>query len=73
MEDHVRILEFFNTKVADCPTYRFINLKEDGMAKFKPDTSDITVEAIQTFVQEIVDGKRQVFLAPFSPCSIYAI
>lgn len=62
VEDHVRILEFFNTKVADCPTYRFINLKEDGMAKFKPDTSDITIEAIQEFVQEIIDGKRQPHL-----------
>lgn len=60
VDDHVRILEFFNTKVADCPTYRYINLKEDGMAKFKPDSNEITVEEVRQFVQEILDGKRQV-------------
>lgn len=62
IDDHVRILEFFNTKVADCPTYRYINLKEDGMAKFKPESSEITVEVVRQFVQEILDGKRQPHL-----------
>lgn len=72
VDDHVRILEFFNTKVADCPTYRYINLKEDGMAKFKPDSSEITVEAVRQFVQEILDGKRQVCSVLPEDCMYHA-
>lgn len=60
--DHQRILEFFNTKMEDCPTYRYISLKEEGMAKFKPDKTEITTESIRTFVQDIQDGKMQPHL-----------
>ena len=58
-EDNLRILEFFGLKVTDCPTYRYIQLGED-MMKYKPDTSDVTVDAVRAFVESIVDGTRQV-------------
>jgi len=60
-EDNLRILEFFGLKVADCPTYRYIQLGDD-MQKYRPDTSDITADSIRGFVQSIVDGTRQPHL-----------
>jgi len=58
-EDNVRILEFFGLKVDECPTYRYITLGDD-MLKYKPDTADITTDAVSSFVSSILDGKRQV-------------
>ena len=58
-EDNVRVLEFFGLAPKDCPTYRYIHLGED-MLKFKPDTDDITADALTTFIGSILDGKRQV-------------
>jgi len=58
-EDNVRILEFFGLKATECPTYRYIHLGED-MLKYKPDTNDITADAVSSFVASILDGKRQV-------------
>lgn len=55
-EDNQRILEFFGMKTADCPSYRYINLGED-MTKYKPESDDITAEALKTFVQGVLDGK----------------
>jgi len=60
-EDNLRILEFFGLKVADCPTYRYIQLGDD-MQKYRPDTSDITADSVRGFVQSIVDGTRQPHL-----------
>jgi protein disulfide-isomerase A1 len=60
-EDNLRILEFFGLKAEDCPTYRYIHLGED-MMKYKPDTSDVTVELVREFVQSIQDGTRQPHL-----------
>ena len=58
-EDNLRILEFFGLKVAECPTYRYIKLDED-MQKYKPDTSDVTTEAVRAFLESIMDGTGQV-------------
>lgn len=55
-DDNQRILEFFGMKPADCPSYRYINLSED-MTKYKPESDEITTEAITTFAQGVVDGK----------------
>lgn len=60
-EDNVRVLEFFGLAPKDCPTYRYIHLGED-MLKFKPDTDDITGDALTTFIGSILDGKRQPHL-----------
>jgi len=60
-EDNLRILEFFAMKPEDCPSYRYIQLGED-MAKYKPDTNEVTVETVRQFVQSIMDGKRQPHL-----------
>jgi len=58
-EDNVRILEFFALKTKDCPTYRYIQLGDD-MQKYKPDSDDISAGPITSFVESILDGKRQV-------------
>lgn len=55
-DDNQRILEFFGMKPADCPSYRYINLGED-MTKYKPDSDEVTTDAVKTFVQGVLDGK----------------
>ncbi|ESO11336.1 hypothetical protein HELRODRAFT_104681 [Helobdella robusta] len=61
-DENLRILEFFNLKVEDCPTYRYITLTDEGMSKFKPDTSDIKFDSIKTFVDEVLEKKRKAHL-----------
>jgi len=58
-EDNVRVLEFFGLKTTECPTYRYIHLGED-MLKYKPDEGEITADSVTSFVDSIIDGKRQV-------------
>lgn len=60
-EDNGRVLEFFGLKVSECPTIRYIHLGDD-MVKFKPDSGDITTDAVTSFVESILDGKRQPHL-----------
>jgi len=55
-DDNQRILEFFGLKLEECPTVRYISLGED-MTKYRPPTSDLTIEAIKSFVSDVVDGK----------------
>lgn len=54
-EDNMRILEFFGLDASDVPAVRLINMAED-MAKFQPESSDITVEALSAFVKGFKDG-----------------
>jgi len=55
-DDNARILEFFGLKVEECPTVRYIQLGED-MTKYKPDSADLSTDAIKTFVNSVLDGK----------------
>ncbi|XP_066249893.1 protein disulfide-isomerase [Euwallacea similis] len=60
-EDHQRILEFFGMKKEEVPAARLIKLEED-MAKYKPETDDLSAEALQKFVQDFLDGKLKQHL-----------
>uniref|UniRef100_U5EXV6 Protein disulfide-isomerase n=1 Tax=Corethrella appendiculata TaxID=1370023 RepID=U5EXV6_9DIPT len=55
-EDHQRILEFFGMKKEEIPSYRIIRLEED-MAKYKPETNDLSADVVKEFVQKFLDGK----------------
>jgi len=60
-EDHQRILEFFGMKKEEVPSLRLIRLEED-MAKYKPTTTDLSVDSIKDFVQSYLDGKLKQHL-----------
>jgi protein disulfide-isomerase A1 len=46
-------------KKEEIPAMRLIKLEED-MAKYKPDTLEISEEIIANFVKDFVDGKLKV-------------
>lgn len=48
-------------KKTDVPTVRLIKLEED-MAKYKPETEEMTAENLQKFVQDYLDGKLKQHL-----------
>jgi len=54
-DDHKRILEFFGIKEDELPGMRLIKLEED-MAKYKPETGDLSETSIRAFVQGFLDG-----------------
>nr|XP_022918149.1 protein disulfide-isomerase [Onthophagus taurus] len=60
-EDHGRILEFFGMKKDEVPAARLIKL-EDDMAKFKPETNELTADSMKQFVQDYLDGKLKQHL-----------
>lgn len=60
-EDHARIFEFFGMAKDDVPTIRLIKLEED-MAKYKPETNDLSAETIGEFLQKFMDGKLKQHL-----------
>lgn len=60
-DDHARILEFFGMKKEEVPGLRIIKLEED-MAKYKPDTYDLSESGLTTFVQKFLDGKLKQHL-----------
>jgi protein disulfide-isomerase A1 len=59
IEDHERIMEFFGLKKTDKPELRLIKLEEE-MTKFKPESSELTVDNVKDFVQKVLDGKLKV-------------
>ncbi|XP_017862376.1 PREDICTED: protein disulfide-isomerase [Drosophila arizonae] len=60
-EDHTRIFEFFGMNKEEVPTIRLIKLEED-MAKYKPETNDLSAESIEAFLQKFLDGKLKQHL-----------
>uniref|UniRef100_A0A4X1U8U7 protein disulfide-isomerase n=1 Tax=Sus scrofa TaxID=9823 RepID=A0A4X1U8U7_PIG len=54
--DNQRILEFFGLKREECPAVRLITLEEE-MTKYKPESAELTAEAIRTFCQRFLEGK----------------
>lgn len=60
-EENARIMEFFGLKKEEVPTMRLINLNED-MVKYKPESDDLSTEAVAAFVQSYVDGKLKAHL-----------
>lgn len=60
-EDHQRILEFFGIKKEEVPVARLIKLEED-MAKYKPETNELTSDNLKKFVQDFLDGKLKQHL-----------
>jgi protein disulfide-isomerase A1 len=65
VESHERILEFFGISKEDCPTYRIINVEAE-MAKYAPESNDLTAEAMAKFGQDYVDGnlKKNMNIEP---------
>lgn len=60
-EDHQRILEFFGMKKEETPAARLIKLEED-MAKYKPESNELTKSVLESFVQDFLDGKLKQHL-----------
>ena len=60
VEDNSRISEFFGIDAKEIPTVRLINLAEDDMTKYKPETTELTSENVKAFVNAVLDGKLKV-------------
>lgn len=60
-EDHARIFEFFGMTKEEVPTIRLIKLEED-MAKYKPESNDLSAETIEAFLKKFMDGKLKQHL-----------
>ncbi|CAD7005520.1 protein disulfide-isomerase [Ceratitis capitata] len=60
-EEHQRIFEFFGMSKEEVPTIRLIRLEED-MAKYKPESNDLSADTIKEFLQKFMDGKLKQHL-----------
>ncbi|XP_067647396.1 protein disulfide-isomerase [Eurosta solidaginis] len=60
-EEHQRIFEFFGMTKEEVPTIRLIRLEED-MAKYKPESNDMSASTIKEFLQKFMDGKLKQHL-----------
>jgi len=54
-EDHKRIMEFFGIEDSELPSMRIIKLEED-MSKFKPASTEISVDNVRSFVASYKAG-----------------
>ena len=54
-----RIVEFFGLSADELPAVRLISIAEE-MAKFKPETTDITVEVLKKFTDDFLSGALKV-------------
>lgn len=61
VDENERVMEFFGLKKEDAPTIRLISLAKD-MTKFKPESSELTAEVIEKFVQDFFDNKLKPHL-----------
>jgi len=52
-------MEFFGLADDEVPTYRVIKMS-DKMAKFKPDTVELSKEAVTAFTNDVLEGKTKV-------------
>ena len=52
-------MEFFGLSADDVPDYRIIKMQEN-MAKFKPETKDLSSEAVTKFTKDVVSGNAKV-------------
>jgi len=52
-EQNGQVMEFFG--VSDCPEVKIVHM-DAGMAKFKPESSDITEESVDAFLAGVEDG-----------------
>ena len=66
-EDNSRISEFFGIDAKEIPTVRLINLADDDMTKYKPQTTELTADNVKTFVQDVLDGSLKVCVRSLCP------
>jgi protein disulfide-isomerase A1 len=60
-EDHTRIFEFFGMSKEEVPSIRLIKLEED-MAKYKPESNDLSFENVEKFLKSFIEGKLKQHL-----------
>nr|UMA83342.1 venom-related protein disulfide isomerase [Conus judaeus] len=61
-EESERIMEFFSLKAADTPAMRLIQLDEEDLVKYKPESDSLDKSTITKFVQDFLDGKLKPHL-----------
>merc|ERR1712176_713951 len=55
VEDNKRVMEFFGITEENCPSMRVINM-EKNMAKYAPESDDISAAGVKAFVNGVLDG-----------------
>lgn len=61
-EENDQVLEYFGISSADCPTVRAIQMSDESMDKYKPESSEFTADAFNAFVSGVADGSISKFL-----------
>jgi protein disulfide-isomerase A1 len=61
-EENDQVLEYFGISGDDCPTVRAIQMSDEAMDKYKPDSEEFTADAFNTFVSGVLDGSVSKFL-----------
>merc|ERR1712080_161904 len=60
-EDHKRIMEFFGMEESELPSMRIIHLEED-MAKYRPESTELSDANIRSFVKAYLGGELKPHL-----------